>query len=84
MASQFEIDRLAKTEALIELYEDAVTALMADNTLQYTLDTGQTRTTVTKVDVVRLTDMLDRLYSRYDIYYARVVGTAASIVRPVW
>ena len=84
MASQFEIDRLAKTEALITLYEDAVTALMADPTLQYTLDTGQTRTTVTKVDVVRLTNILDRLYLRYDIYYARVHGTAASIVRPLW
>ena len=56
--------RIDKLKQRIEAVEDALLNLQATPVFQYTLDTGQTREVVTKLDVPRLEDTLDRMNAR--------------------
>lgn len=85
MDSAFIQDRITATKALIVAYEDAVTVLGTDGGTQaYTIDTGQTRTTVTRADIPKLNDMIDGLYNRLTTLEARLNGTGTLIGRPGW
>lgn len=81
MDSTFLQARIDAISAQITAYEDALTALASDNVRSYTLNTGQTVQTVTKRDVVRLSNMLDWLYTRYDLFYSRLNGGTSIYVR---
>lgn len=77
-------DRITTTKALIAAYEDAVTALSASNGVQsYTLDTTQSRQTVTRADIPALNTMIDSLYNRLTMLQARLSGGSTN-VRPGW
>lgn len=84
MDRQFIQERITATKALIVAYEDALTSLGDNGAIEsYTLDTGQSRTTVTRADIPRLNTMLNSLYNRCATLQARLSG--ASITgRPGW
>lgn len=84
MANTFLQERIAATEALIVVYEDALTALVTGGIQRYNLDTGQTRQDVTKIDVPKLNAQLDGLYNRLATQQARLDGSGVTIVRPAF
>lgn len=77
-------ERINVTKALIEAYEGAVLALGATGGVQsYTLDTGQSKQTVTRADMASLNAILDSLYNRLATMEARLYGGSVT-VRPAW
>lgn len=81
---QFLTARIQATEALIIAYEDAATGLANGTIQQYSLDTGQSRQSVTKIDIKVLNDAIDGLYNRRATLIARRDGCGVSTVRPCW
>lgn len=75
--------RIDATKTEIIAYETAVSALIAGGIQQYSLDTGQSRQTVTKLDVNRLSEHIDSLYNRCATLEARLSG-ATIHARPNW
>src|SRR5690606_40832590 len=73
--------RLEKTERMIEAYEDAITELSAGTVVQYSLDTGQTRQSVTKAQLPSLMNTL-KLWSNDALAYA--LGSAKVPAAPPW
>lgn len=73
--------RLTKTEALIEAYEDAILAL-ATGAQTYSLDTGQSRQTVTKAQLSQLRNALAELENRRAALQSRLHGTARIHITP--
>lgn len=68
---------------MIVAYEDAATAL-ASGVQSYTLDTGQSRQTVTKLDLVALQRTINSLYNRCVTLEARLNGSGTVTVGPAW
>lgn len=56
--------RIAATEALIVAHEAAITALTTGGAQSYSLDTGQTRTSVTRANLSELRIALSQLENR--------------------
>jgi hypothetical protein len=83
MDAAFIQARIDSTKAQIVAYEDAVTAL-AGGVQSYTLDTGQTRQTVTKLDLSALQRALDAMYNRLVTLEARLNGSGTVTTRPAW
>lgn len=84
MRGQFLLDRIEATKTQIIAYETAIEALGAAGGVQsYSLDTGQTRQSVTRYDLPRLTTTLDSLYNRLATLEARAYG-GSTYVRPGW
>lgn len=83
MDSEFLQQRIDATKALIAAYEDAATALVSGGVQSYTIDTGQTRQTVTQVDLAALNRNIDSLYNRLATLQARLKGGSVN-VRPAW
>lgn len=81
--ADFIRSRIDATKAQIIAYEDA-TAALASGVQSYTLDTGQTRQTVTKLDLRGLQLTLDQLYNRCATLEARLTGGGTVTVRPGW
>lgn len=77
-------DRITATKALITAYEEAVLEFGVNGALQsYTLDTGQSRQTVTRADLGSMNRALDSLYNRLATLEARLYGGTVT-VRPHW
>ena len=74
---------LAATKLAITAYEAAQLALITGGVQSYLLDTGQTRQTVTKLDLKDMQKALDMLYNRCTMLTARLNG-AVTIARPAW
>lgn len=83
MDSEFLQQRIDATKALIAVYEDAATALVSGGVQSYTIDTGQTRQSVTQVDLAALNRNIDSLYNRLATLQARLKGGSVN-VRPAW
>lgn len=83
MDATFTQDRITATKAMIIAYEEAATAL-ASGVQSYTLDTGQSRQTVTKLDLIGIQTTIDSLYNRCATLEARLNGSGAVTVRPAW
>ena len=84
MRREFLVERTAAAEAAIVAYEDALSALTASGfTQSYTLDTNQSRQTVTRADIPRLNADLDKLYNRLATLEARLNG-GSYIARPAF
>jgi len=77
-------DRIQVTEELIVIYEEAMIALGTHGVQEYWIDTGQTRTKVTKFDLPGLNRTLDTLYNRQATLCARLTGGGRVRVRPSW
>lgn len=84
MDATFIQARIDATKALIVIYEDALTALGSGGVHEYTLDTGQTRTRVTKLDLEWLNKTLSGLYNRCATLEARLNGSGSIMGVPAW
>jgi hypothetical protein len=82
MNRTFLQDRINSTKEQIALYEDAAAAL-AGGVQSYTLDTGQSRQTVTKLDLNSLQKTIESLYNRCATLEARLSGGTIT-GRPAW
>jgi len=86
MACESENDwldaRIVRTRTLIAAYEDAIETLAA-GAFSYTLDTGQTRQSVTRSNVSSLRLILDQLENRLATLQARRCGGSVRMV-PGW
>ena len=78
-------ERITKTKALIDAWEDALTFLGTANGMQtYTLDTGQGRQVVSRSDIASINRIIDSLMNRLCILEARLNGSGVVTVRPSW
>ena len=75
--------RITATKDQIVAYEDAASAL-AGGVQSYTLDTGQSRQTVTRADINTIRNTIDGLYNRLATLEARAYGSGVTTVRPSW
>jgi hypothetical protein len=73
--------RLAKTEELIVAYEDAILAL-STGAQMYSLDTGQSRQTVSKSQLSQLRDVLAMLENRRAALMNRLCGSSRVVLVP--
>ena len=74
--------RIVATEALIVAYEAAILAL-SGGMQSYSIDSGQTRQSVTRADLGSLRMQLSELETRRDMYKARLNGSGF-VGRPTW
>lgn len=84
MDSDFLQARIDAAKLLIVAYEDAALAIGAGGAQSYTLDTGQSRQTVTKLDLSMLNNMIGSLYNRCAMLEARLNGGNTHMARPAW
>lgn len=83
MDAAFIQARITATKAAIVAYEAAQLALATGGVQSYALDTGQTRQTVTRMDLDKLQKSVDALYNRCATLEARLNG-ASIIARGPW
>jgi len=83
MNNSFLQGRIDVTKAQIVAYEDALTALAA-GVQSYTLDTGQSKQTVTKFDLGKLNEIVESLYNRCATLEARLNGSGTTHSRGSW
>lgn len=79
---QWILDRINATRGLIVKYEEAIDAF-ALGAQTYSLDTGQSRQTVTRSQLGSVQLTLSRLESRLSTYEMRL-GCARLYARPAW
>ena len=85
MSRSFILQRLAATKKQIQAYEDAALALGSGGIQNYSLDTGQSKQTVTKLDLPNMQKVLDGLYNRVATLETRCgIGSGSRLVRPAW
>jgi hypothetical protein len=72
--------RIAATAALIEAYETEALAISSGLKESYTLDTGQTRITVTRSNLSVLRNLISGLEERLTQYHTRRYGGVTHIV----
>lgn len=84
MDAAFIQSRITATKAQIVAHEDAATALATGGIQSYTLDTGQTRQTVTRMDLSSIQKTIDSLYNRCATLEARLNGSGVITARPAW
>ena len=75
--------RIDATKLQIVAYEDAALAL-AGGVQSYTLDTGQSRQQVTKLDLADIQKTIESLYNRCATLEARLNGSGTLTVVPSW
>lgn len=82
MDRKFIQGRIDATKLQIVAYEDAALALAA-GVQSYTLDTSQSRQTVTKLDLGDIQKTIDSLYNRCVTLEARLNGGSVTVI-PAW
>lgn len=82
MTTAFLKDRITAVQAQIVALEAAMLALATGAIQSYSLDTGQTRQLVTKLDLDMLNRVLDSMYNRCVTLEARLTGGNSVTVRP--
>ena len=84
MDATFLQARIDATKAMILAYETAIDAITVGGVSSYTLDTGQTTQTVTKLNLPALQRTLASLDNRCATYEARLKGTGTVTGAPAW
>jgi len=84
MTDVFLQTSITNTETQIRTYEAAIEALVVQGVVSYTLDTGQTTQTVTKLNLSGLQKSLDALYNRRATMLTRCNGAGNTQSRPAW
>jgi hypothetical protein len=80
----FLSDSIATLETIIRAYDAAILALAVNGIQAYTLDTGQSRQTVTQLDLADLRKTRTSMYNEYVTLCARLNGTGTIVGRPGW
>ena len=73
-------ERLTKAMTRVEELETAISALLDGSIQSYQLDTGQTRTLVTKQQMSPMILALERAYNDVAVIVARLNGSATRVV----
>lgn len=73
------LERLEKAKALVEEYEAAISGLLDGSIMSYQLDTGQSRTLVTKHQMSPMYLALERATNRVAVLDARCNGASTHI-----
>ena len=73
-------ERLEKAMTLVEEYEEAISGLLDGSIMSYQLDSGQTRTLVTKHQMSPMYLALERATNRVASLDARCNGAGARVV----
>lgn len=76
-------ERIEKTKSLIEAYEDALLQV-TKGAQSYTLDSGQTRQSVTKTTAKELREGITELENRLEELKGRLRGGRVFTGRPGW
>lgn len=76
--------RIEKTKVTIEAWEDAQLALGAGGVQSYSIDTAQSKQTVTRANLTEIKNTIDSLYNRLATLQARRDGSGIVHVRPDW
>lgn len=85
MDATFIQARIDATKAQIVAYEDAALAFANNGALQaYTIDTGQTRQTVTRAQLSEIQRTIESLYNRCATLETRLNGAGTFTGRPAW
>lgn len=84
MDQSFWLGQLTKAQALADAIDTAITGLTLGTIQSYTLDTGQSRQTVTKVDLAALAAMQDQVNNRITTLEARLYGCGTVIAGPAF
>ena len=82
MNTAFLQARITATETAIAAYEAAVLAIVSGGVQKYSLDTGQDKTDVTKLDIPKMEETLDKLYNRLCVFQARLNGDNTLLAYP--
>jgi hypothetical protein len=72
--------RIATVKAIIAKYDDALLQFSTSAIQEYTLDTGQTRQTVTKANIASLRDTRSELLNELASLEARVCGRGVRVI----
>ena len=80
--SQFWLDQITNTQARIVALQGAALAIETGGIESYTLDTGQTRQTVTKANIGVLERAIGSLLNSLATLEARCSGSGVVNVRP--
>jgi len=83
ISSTFLTDRVAALQAQIIAYDDAIQALITTPVLSYTLDTGQDRQVVTRLNLAELQRTRNSLWNLLDVLCVRLTGQGSITVRPL-
>jgi hypothetical protein len=75
-------ERLEKAKIRVEDLEAAVSGLSDGSIMSYQLDSGQTRTLVTKQQISQIVLALERALNDVSVLDARVNGSAAARIQP--
>jgi hypothetical protein len=73
-------ERLEKAKTIVEEYEAAISGLLDGSIMSYQLDTGQTRTLVTKHQMSPMYLALERATNRVAVIDARCNGASTHVV----
>lgn len=76
-------ERIAATKTAIESYEAAELALTTGGAQSYTIDTGQSRQTVTRSNLTEIRKGVESLYNRLATLESRVFGSTTRVA-PLW
>jgi hypothetical protein len=76
-------ERIAAKKALILAYESALTSL-AGGAQTYSIDTGQTRQTVSKANLTEIRNVIAQLESDLSTLQMRLNGCGRFQARPGW
>jgi len=81
---QFIQQQIDIAVAQLDLYNDAINALVVQGVKSYSLNTGQTTQSVTKFDLIELQKTVDSLLNRIATLEARLKGCGTGIARPAF
>jgi len=80
---QFWIDQRDRTQARITAYQDAIDYLIENPTKSYKLNTGQSEQEVTRVDLEKLENLVERSMNRL-ITLNQYINPSPSVHAPAW
>jgi hypothetical protein len=84
MERDFEIARYEACKTRLLAYESAITALTVGGEKSFSINTGQTVTTVTNQDLSTLEDTYTGLLNQCEALYIRLYGGGSVHMRPAW
>lgn len=84
MINDYLKEKINNLMTMIDAYDSAIIALVGGGVQSYMLDTGQTRQSVTKMDIASLQRNRSSLYNELVTLNARANGGNVGVVRPAW
>lgn len=84
MSATFLKSRIEAVKSAIVEAEQAESDILSGAISSYSLDTGQTRQSVTSFNISELRNYIDSLYNRLSTLEARLYGSGSVTTRPDW